>query len=405
MKRLLSILMALVLLAACSDDGDGSDTNNAANNAANNSGPATDVLATYNVGLARGFVDYAAERVQPVAESVAALDADVVCIQEAWIHQDDDGAWVDDQITTIIEQASESYPHSYWERTTAPADATAGCTTEEAGPLQACVQESCADVAPGELAGCALSNCGAEFNATSSECQTCIAGELGNPLDEIIATCTGDGSASYSYDGHNGLLLLSKHPLTDTEYVDLPAVLVWRSALHATVDLPDVGPTDVYCTHLTADLSNSIAYPSDGTFATYEEEQAGQIAALNDWIDETAQTGQIALMGDLNTGPEVASAEVAAEFPQNYELLLDAGLTNLYPTLEDATCTYCLDNPLIEAGEVGGKIIDHVLVQGLETVSASRIFDATQTITTSDGPMELPPSDHYGVRVTVAPAP
>lgn len=398
LKRLLSILTALLLIAACGDDGDDFFGNNAGTN---NAAAETDALVTYNVGLARGFVDYAAERVQPVAEAVAALDADVVCLQEAWIHQDDEGNWVDDQITTIIAEASESFPHSYWERTVAPDEAKVGCSTEEADPLQACVEQNCAEVAPGELAGCALSNCGTEFNATSTECQTCIAGELGNPLDDIIATCTGDGSSSYSYDGHNGLLLLSKHPLTNTEYVDLPAVLVWRSVLHATVELPDVGPTDVYCTHLTADLSNSIAYPGDGTYESYEEEQTGQIVALTSWMGETAQTEQIALMGDLNTSPAVASAGVAAEFPENYSLLLDAGFTSLYPTLEDTACTYCLDNPLIEAGEAGGKILDHVLVQGLEAVAATRIFDTPQAIATSDGELELPPSDHYGVRVLV----
>src|SRR5262245_56122168 len=60
------------------DDGEGADMGAA--------GPAT--IVTWNLGLAPGFVDFAAERAQLGAEAVAGLDADVVCLQEVWQEED-----------------------------------------------------------------------------------------------------------------------------------------------------------------------------------------------------------------------------------------------------------------------------------------------------------------------------
>ena len=51
------------------------------------------VVVTYNVGLARGFVDYADQRAEPVAAAVAALDADVVCLQEVWLREEVGTGW------------------------------------------------------------------------------------------------------------------------------------------------------------------------------------------------------------------------------------------------------------------------------------------------------------------------
>ena len=41
-------------------------------------------LTTYNAGLAHTFVKYATERVEKVAEGLAQLDSDVICLQEVW---------------------------------------------------------------------------------------------------------------------------------------------------------------------------------------------------------------------------------------------------------------------------------------------------------------------------------
>jgi hypothetical protein len=80
-------LCAIAFAVGCGDETEG-------NNGANNGEPGPQAsFATYNAGLARGFVDYAGARTQPVADAVARLDSDVVCLQEVWLYEDEQGEW------------------------------------------------------------------------------------------------------------------------------------------------------------------------------------------------------------------------------------------------------------------------------------------------------------------------
>ena len=45
-------------------------------------------FATYNLGLAHGFVPLAAERLPHLADALAASPADVLCLQEVWTKKD-----------------------------------------------------------------------------------------------------------------------------------------------------------------------------------------------------------------------------------------------------------------------------------------------------------------------------
>ena len=45
-------------------------------------------VETWNVGLAHGFVDNAAERLPQIVEALQESDADVICLQEAWAPED-----------------------------------------------------------------------------------------------------------------------------------------------------------------------------------------------------------------------------------------------------------------------------------------------------------------------------
>jgi endonuclease/exonuclease/phosphatase family metal-dependent hydrolase len=60
-------------------------------------------VVTFNTGLLRGGVPYAAERAGPVAAAIAALDADVVSLQELWEDADR---------TAVIEAAAGRFPHA-----------------------------------------------------------------------------------------------------------------------------------------------------------------------------------------------------------------------------------------------------------------------------------------------------
>ena len=59
-------------------------------------------IVTYNTGLLRGGVPYAAERVDLVADAVANIDADVISLQELW--SDADRA-------TVLDSATGRFPH------------------------------------------------------------------------------------------------------------------------------------------------------------------------------------------------------------------------------------------------------------------------------------------------------
>ena len=396
-RSLLPVCLSLLLLAALLATGCGGDADD-------QSEPEPEVtLATYNVGLARGFVPYATARTEPVARAVADIEADAVCVQEAFLVQDEEGNWTEEQIEAITEAASESFPHTYKEITEPEEDPNGepACTQAESTPLRTCVEANCADVPDDQLSGCALDNCQTEFGNTSSTCQQCIAANLGKSIDNIIAACRG-GSASLTSNGHNGLLLLSKHPLKTTEFTRFDSTVATRIALHATIDHESMGTMDLYCTHLTANLTD-LEYPGE-MFDSYEEEQAAQIDDLLAYIDETASGERAVLMGDMNTGP--AKGELAAEFPDNYQKFVDAGLVNPYIDQMEPACTFCGSNTLNEGS--GKKAIDHVffdfgadLNSQIRVDFTERFGDETRSIETSEGTKDLHLSDHYGVRTSI----
>jgi endonuclease/exonuclease/phosphatase family metal-dependent hydrolase len=380
--------LALALgIAGCGDDESNNDEPNAA----------TATFETYNVGLAPGFVANADARLEPVAQNLGQTESDVLCLQEAWLTQNDGGEWLTDQIDTLVDQTKATLPYAYYEIT--ESEATVSCTQQEAEPLKTCAFANCSEVSTDDLAACALQHCGAEIDALPDTCSSCVFGQIGNSLEDILATCTGGGAGAFTYNGHNGLLMLSRYELKNTEFTTLESTIVQRTALHATVSIPEFGDVDVYCTHLAANLSD-VPYPG-GAFANYKEEQASQIAELLAWVDETATTGNIVLMGDMNTGP--AKGELKGEFPEHYTKFLDAGFQSPYLAQEAPECTFCGTNTLNDGDE--NKAIDHVFLDfemPVEVVSAERVHTETVDIETSAGATESTNlSDHFGVAVTL----
>ena len=404
--HLVALSVALLALSsvACDDtDSGGSGDNNAnndTNNNASNNAPAGEAsFATFNVGLPRGFVPYAADRVGPVGEALASYDADVLCLQEVWLVQDDEDNWTETDIDSIKAATASQYPHTHVHLTRSEAAAAGGCTEEEVVPLEACVQAACGELPLDELSNCVLTNCQDEFFATSSTCQSCAASQLGNPLEEIIDTCTSGGGDLFSYGGHNGLMLLSRYPFVATGEVEFESAITYRSALHGKVDIPDFGEVDVYCTHLASDLSNRIDYPGTENFATFEEENAGQIDGLLAFVNSSSTTDRHVIMGDFNAGPAVGS--FSGELADNYATFITAGYTSAFAELDPPQCTYCDDENTITEGE-GAIVIDHVFIDFDADASASRIFDETTTVSTeAEGDIDIHLSDHFGVRLDV----
>lgn len=347
-------------------------------------------VATFNAGLAPGDIDYAAERVEPVAQALAGLDADVVCLNEVW-HQND---W--DAITAAT---AATLPHAVHR---APDAECAVCSPVELDPLGTCVAAACADAVDEALVMCALAQCGADVQTLSGGCAGCLVGSAtgGRSFTEVRDSCLGaaDGSApSYLYDCGYDTGILSALDVIESETLVLDSYLVHASVDYARVST-ELGPADVFCTHLASSVSE-IEYR--GAFGDWDGEHAHQIAQLLDFIEEkTAEGGIALLLGDLNTSPGVQATELPAAREADYARLLDAGLTNPYLAQDDVACLSCEDNTLRPGKRA--YIDDHILVRGYAgPTQAERIFDAPVSIDVDGSAVETNLSDHYGLALVL----
>ncbi len=369
-------LLLLTATLACSGKGDDSG--------APADAPSEARVATYNAGLATGFVTFAPEREAEVVSALSGLDADIVCLQEVWTAE---------SIDAITDGVSGTFPHSYVEITAEAGADEPACTEDETTPLADCAREFCSDAE--NLTNCVLASCSEEFNALSDPCTECAAANIGlDDVDAIVETCL-TGSSSFAWGGHNGLVLLSREALSNTQSIDMDAWLVWRSAISA-----EVGGLDVTCTHLSAAL-NSPAY-GGADYESYEAEQAGQIDALLSWVDDRVGDGPAVILGDMNTGPAAAGG-IEAELPDNWAKFGAAGWVD--PNVESGSpfCTWCADNTIAGEGsdhESVDTILDHVLVRGATGSNPERVLDGTVTVSVDGVSVETSLSDHYGAAAT-----
>jgi len=380
------IIMAMLFINAClgDDSGDGDEQE-----------MTETTFATYNTGLALGYVDYAPEREPLIGEALAALEADVICMQEVWTKE---------QADALIAAAADGYKYSWYELTLEEdlGPGEPACTAEEADPLEACVDEFCADVDAANITTCVLENCGDQFGALSSGCSGCVISNIGKSVDEILTICkegTEGSAGKFAYEGHNGLLLLSKYELKNPEFKTFESYLNRRVVLNAEITTEDGLLVDVFCTHLTANL-NDINYAGD--YDSWEAEQAMQIDGLLEYIDEQAADNAAVVMGDMNCGPE--KTDVVAELPENFQKFLDGGLTAPYAEDEATICSWCAENPLTGADTVN-NVIDHVMFKGTPEgvlYEAMRLFDSPVDIEVEGDTISSRLSDHYGVQVKMS---
>jgi len=344
-------------------------------------------IATYNTGLAPGFVPLLAERQPLVGEAIADLDADVVFVQEVWTPE---------SVSALREATSSAFPETVFPEPIPDTEPGApACTVDELADLLGCIEQNCADASPDELVECVLSSCGAQFGELCEECQTCIGANVGNTVEEAVANCT-TASSAFAYEGSVGIGLLSNAVIQDSDVLVLDSSLNRRAVLHAVVDTEAFGPVHVFGTHLSAVFSD-IPYPDEGT---WEQEQATQIADLLAYIDSRAEPGDpVVLLGDFNTGP--AGERYQAEVAANYDLLTAAMFANPYTDDPEAECTFCGDNPLV--GGDAAVVIDHVLTRGVEgPAAAERILDGSITVSVDGADTPTALSDHYGVMLTLS---
>lgn len=340
-------------------------------------------FATYNAGLAYGFVEYAEERSPLIPPAVAELPVDVLCLQEVWNASD---------VAAMKSATASKLTSAFFFENSQDFAVGAACEADDVAPLIACVEANCGTVPE---ANCVLTECAAEFSAQTPECTTCLGANVGGSIEAIEAAC-GEGSALYAYDGAFGVGLLTNQTVTASDQLVLSSTLNRRGVLYAELET-EAGPMHVFCTHLSAALS--INYP--GPAGSWEAEQRAQIDAMLAYVAEKAGTEPAVILGDLNTGPALDG--IAGELPANYAVFSDSGWEAPFVSGTPA-CTFCGDNPLV--GNPGDPkntvLIDHVLFKNRPggSLSSSRVLDQDVTISVEGADTTTKLSDHYGVSVT-----
>ena len=332
-------------------------------------------------------MDHAALRVDVQLDRLGSMrKMDVLCLQEIWDPSDRG---------RFIEVLSERFPFSHFENTTNDAlfadvePQPAACNSAEANPLAECAKPLCEG--DPDIATCVLSNCGELFQAMSEECQGCAAANIGlGDIDAILDACLMEGQVGYTYDGQNGLLMLSTAPIESKSFHQFDSFLTSRGVLSGRTH-----GVDVYCTHLTARLSNP-AY--SGAYSSYAEENAAQVDALLDVVGTASRGEVVALAGDFNTGPTVGA--LSGELEENFNKFVSAGWWNQNTENDMPLCTWCSDN-LITGGSAN-EAIDHVFVKGAEPTGVMRFLDEPVELQDENGnAFRSSYSDHFGILVTI----
>lgn len=358
--------------------------------------PVTELsLVTFNAALGLGLSPHLDQRLDVIERDLPDLGADVVCLQELWQPE------TIERLTTSLEA---EFPYSHQSvQALGGAVGAAGCTESEATLLTTCLADNCAGVEGNALALCAIDRCAAAFTEVSTGCQQCIAAnQAATDVGNLTTLCSaGDGAAAV-YTDQTGLLLLSRYPLAELDYLAFESSLGDRGVLSARINTAFAGPVDVFCTHLAASLSG---VPYDGPYGSFAGERLVQIEQFLEQVaSQRAPDGGVALLGDMNCGPETALAQGAS--PGAFELFTAAGFEAPYADT-DGRCTFCSNNPLngFSEDEDVGAVIDHVLLSGFPaavTRASARVFDEGITITAEGEPVDTARSDHYGVRVDVS---
>lgn len=348
-------------------------------------------LLTFNAAIGVGLAPYAEQRLEVIERSLPALGADVICLQELWQPSD---------LERLASNLVGEFPYSH--RSVSSGAAFEGCTESEAALLLECLNSNCADVENAGLPLCAIANCAGAFTQTGQGCQECVVANQGAAdVTSLIDVCSADDGSAEAFEEQTGLLLLSRLPLSSTDYLKLDSSLADRGVLRASVPSAG-GSVDVYCTHLAASLGE---VPYTGPYGSWQGERLAQIEQFLPWVEQTrAPGGKAVLLGDMNCGPGTSLARAAS--PDAFARFSAAGYAAPYAE-EDGRCTFCGNNPLngFATDPEEGALIDHVLLSGFDDASAFssvRVLDDEITLSADGSDVVSAHSDHYGVQVTVS---
>ena len=442
-------LASAALLPACSSDpaagssptpasDAGADANSADASAA---GPLDVRFDTFNVGLAGSFVANEVARRPAVVDALAAYDTDVMCLSEVWFQADKDAiaravkAKLPYAASTTTDLATPLTDRKDADGNVQPAPTTPPCTGQYAADLNAgieCLKANCS-TQPGSLDGrvtsttCAKDSCSGSaaslLFAQDKRCYGCFAAVLPSAtLNEMKTECTTEANGGLFAKGQNGLMILSRYPLSNIEQIVLPGTWIRRTVLKATASLPNGAKVDTYCNHLTPYFADATFYPYTGQFGAgnangWIGEQVLQAKQLVAFVNAKSGSGKAVVMGDMNATREDKPNGIGDATLGAYGLetlaVLEGAFTNAVPAGYTPKCTFCVANQNTSGEE--NSWLDYVMLKGFPAGSTSasrRTFDtdvvdgkrrdASGNHTVSG---KVPLSDHYGIMATVRVAP
>jgi endonuclease/exonuclease/phosphatase family metal-dependent hydrolase len=352
------------------------------------------VAVTYNVGLGPGIVPLATPRTAPAAAAIALLDADVLCLQEVWLPSAKEA---------VAAGLGLSEDHVFWADTAGLAETGEDrCAAGDLDALVACAEPACGGKPDEEQTLCVQDECMDVLRATflkNAACVSCLGASAGKSIADIRATCESPMGASRIYGGNNGVMLASRLPLLNKEYVFLPSSNSNRVALFARVAVPEGPAVEIACVHISA---GAAIPPSHSGYATWDEEKRAQFAIIIDKLKARAGGRPALFMGDLNVGPAAENLEsVHADI---WDEIVAAGFSTPTLDLGRPFCTNCPENTFHDDGD-SPELIDHVLTRegkdvALDASCADPVFDEQVEVTGYDGTIvQSHLSDHYGARV------
>jgi endonuclease/exonuclease/phosphatase family metal-dependent hydrolase len=412
MMRSLIVLSLVALVAGCGESS-GSEAGDSV------------AIDTFNVAMAGAFIRFEAERYPYIIDAIAASDADVLCLQEVWDETDKEA---------IRDASIEAYPHSAFfnddldtplddatnqDGVVPPPPDTAPCAGE---PLTTqlndgvdCLEENCSTPDGRTTSSeCAEEQClndvlGLLTADPPQRCYACLVTQLPTELLEDIRTrCPTVVNQDLAFQGQNGVMILSRHPLESVEELVVPGTWNRRTILRATAKLPTGAELDVYCNHLTP-IHTSTAFINpfpytgqygDGTTnpSAWQAEQELQAEKLINYVTERSGDRPAVILGDFNSGHAFSEQGIAAEGEATLTLL-ETAYEPAYTSDYTPLCTFCSTNPVTTTEE--SVWIDHILLNTLSSdsvLSTARVFD--QDVVPVDDQM-VPLSDHFGMRSVI----
>lgn len=355
-------------------------------------------VVSYNLGLAHTFVPLAKERLPFLKETLSKSDADVLCLQEVWKKKDR---------KKIKKELKEIFPHSYFEKIkNVKSKRRPTCKIKELfgeGKFVGCMQKNCSGKEGDDFTDCIIQTCGGALRSlkeSNRECATSLMAQVGKSTLGAMVTILNPFKRAglFAYKGSDGLMLLSKYPLKNTKYLDLSKIstLNRRAALIAEIEINNQ-THKVGCTHISSDLEATVPYT--GTFENWGEENKEQLKVLLTEMDEFKDSS--ILMGDLNCGFENPTLGLTGELEESCEQISQFQFSNALLESGNEECTFCSTNRLNE-GETTDKIIDHVLLKGINFSAAKVIYQEEIEVEKEKGELvKTNLSDHYGIEVTI----